>query len=377
MKHLIVKSVLLLGMPLSFSSAVQANDWWFDVEILLYKQDQSLQALQEHFPQPASVDISDTTDLLSPFLRPDISMLRNSLPLCDAPLSGHNLPAIELSDTEITGMLNQIEQINQQIEKPGPASSPVTPEADAQIVGQLSAPGQPNQAAQQSGFNINRWLRSDCVSAAERRWLKDLLFPAESSEAMITSVPTVIDDKERRFNNQPYLLPASQMTLKDIARDLHRQRGIRPLLHLVWRQPVLFGRDKAQKYRLFGGVNFAQSYDNLGYLLQSSDQAESEQTVISETADTDLIRRVEQALAQPLILAEQDIEDLPQGKKVDQLWELDGWFKVYLQYINRVPYLHIDSELVYRAEGPPGLMQQSSGNGVTIYQSGQSVGGRN
>ncbi|ALS98812.1 CsiV family protein [Lacimicrobium alkaliphilum] len=360
MKHLIVKSVLLLGMPLSLSSAVQANDWWFDVEILLYKQDQSLQALQEHFPQPASVDISDTTDLLSPFLRPDISVLRNSLPLCDAPLSGHNLPAIEFTNTEIIGLLNQIEQINQQIEKPGPASEPVTPEADAQIVGQLSAPGQPNQAAQQSGFNINRWLRSDCVLAAERRWLKDLLFPAQSSEAMITSVPTVINDKERRFNNQPHLLPASQMNLKDIARDLHRQRGIRPLLHLVWRQPVLFGRDEAEKYRLFGGVNFAQSYDNLGYLLQSSEQAESEQTVTSEATDTDLIRRVEQALAQPLILAEQDIEALPQGKKVDQLWELDGWFKVYLQYINRVPYLHVDSELIYRAEGPPGLMQQSS-----------------
>jgi hypothetical protein len=360
MKHLLLKSVLLLSISLTFSPAVLANDWWFDVEILLYKQDQSLQALQEHFPQPASVDISDTTDLLSPFLRPDISALRDSLPLCDTSSSGYSLPMVEISDASITAMLDQIEQINQQIVTTAPASSSATPEADAQIVGQLSAPGEPHRTVQQPGFNINRWLRSDCVSDTERRWLDDLLFPVENSETMITSVPMVIDEKQRRFNNQPYLLPASQMTLKDIARDLHRQRGIRPLLHLVWRQPVLFGRDKAEKYRLFGGVNFAQNYDHLGYLLQSSDEQESEQTLSTEAAETDLIRRVERALAQPLVLAEQDIDALPSGKKVDELWQLDGWFKVYLQYINRVPYLHIDSELVYRAEGPPGLMQQSS-----------------
>jgi len=30
------------------------------------------------------------------------------------------------------------------------------------------------------------------------------------------------------------------------------------------------------------------------------------------------------------------------------VWELDGVFKVYLQYIGRVPYLHVDSRVNFR-----------------------------
>ena len=35
-------------------------------------------------------------------------------------------------------------------------------------------------------------------------------------------------------------------------------------------------------------------------------------------------------------------------KRLPPIWELDGFIQIYLKYINRVPYLHINSELFYR-----------------------------
>ena len=40
------------------------------------------------------------------------------------------------------------------------------------------------------------------------------------------------------------------------------------------------------------------------------------------------------------------------GGRVPPIWEIDGSMKVFLKYINRVPYLHIDSELFYRQPVP-------------------------
>ena len=37
---------------------------------------------------------------------------------------------------------------------------------------------------------------------------------------------------------------------------------------------------------------------------------------------------------------------------VAQLWKIDGQIKVYLKYVGRVPYLHIDSNLDYRRPLP-------------------------
>ena len=34
------------------------------------------------------------------------------------------------------------------------------------------------------------------------------------------------------------------------------------------------------------------------------------------------------------------------------IWEIDGTIKVFLKYINRVPYLHVDSEMFYRQPVP-------------------------
>jgi hypothetical protein len=36
-----------------------------------------------------------------------------------------------------------------------------------------------------------------------------------------------------------------------------------------------------------------------------------------------------------------------EASKITRPWELDGQMKVYLKYINRVPYLHIEAEFMH------------------------------
>ena len=57
------------------------------------------------------------------------------------------------------------------------------------------------------------------------------------------------------------------------------------------------------------------------------------------------------ALDGPLIV-EQGEDGAGDGALRTPIWEIDGTIKVFLKYINRVPYLHVDSEMFYRQPVP-------------------------
>lgn len=78
------------------------------------------------------------------------------------------------------------------------------------------------------------------------------------------------------------------------------------------------------------------------------------------TAVRDIFANLEDKLATPTPIALSAFSDLDALTMIDAdneesanalrapIWEIDGTMKVFLKYINRVPYLHIDSELMYR-----------------------------
>lgn len=55
----------------------------------------------------------------------------------------------------------------------------------------------------------------------------------------------------------------------------------------------------------------------------------------------------------------------------EPIWEIDGRLKVFLKYINRVPYLHIDSEMFYRHQVPT---QYFTGSDVSTELASSSSG---
>ena len=57
------------------------------------------------------------------------------------------------------------------------------------------------------------------------------------------------------------------------------------------------------------------------------------------------------ALDTPMIV-EQGEDDTTDASLRTPIWEIDGTIKVFLKYINRVPYLHVDGEMFYRQPVP-------------------------
>lgn len=201
----------------------------------------------------------------------------------------------------------------------------------------------------------------------------------------------------RQDTQNAYLLPKSELTMRKMSRSIHRRRGISVMSHFAWRQHVPFGRDSAPDFRIMAGKNYSNEFSFEGYPLithedgTTSDYVSQIQGEQSETASSvnkstvnkssvnsgsvELIQDINTALAAldgtPLVGENANVEssvgESPVGKTTEntaanillvpnvpaeltpeQVWELDGVFKVYLQYIGRVPYLHIDSRVNFR-----------------------------
>jgi hypothetical protein len=153
----------------------------------------------------------------------------------------------------------------------------------------------------------------------------------------------------------------------------------------------MFGKNKAFNVRLYGGKNYAQQFDLNGDMRASkhvdngdyrntsstdenslsdvSTAFEADKTAAQGTDQflavsdifADLDRRLSnpqaieygafKALDTPMIV-EQGEDDTTDASLRTPIWEIDGTIKVFLKYINRVPYLHVDGEMFYRQPVP-------------------------
>ena len=174
--------------------------------------------------------------------------------------------------------------------------------------------------------------------------------------------PLYVHGADFKRANGPHLLPTNQLTQDDIYTSIRWRKGIERLAHFSWRQQVKFGQDKAETLRLFAGQNFAQQFTQNGDLrpqqLTPGDEASSEQNAeLAEPEDT-FFAELNQRLSNPQPISFAGMMAPPETnddgntqsdiKRLSPIWELDGFIQIYLKYINRVPYLHINSELFYR-----------------------------
>ena len=159
------------------------------------------------------------------------------------------------------------------------------------------------------------------------------------------------------FAQHPYTVGRHSLLKKDArylnsyAKRVFSQRDISPIIYTAWRQPVVFGEDNAAFYKVFGGQNIVIEPQKPDFSSDDESANISEEEFISMTLKQ--LNALEQALAEPSPVeweneeATQDLnEDNGDAEKPQSelSWELDGLFKVYLEYVNRVPYLHIDSQ---------------------------------
>ncbi|AFT78087.1 hypothetical protein AMBLS11_07530 [Alteromonas macleodii str. 'Black Sea 11'] len=246
------------------------------------------------------------------------------------------------------------------------------------------------------------------------------------------SLPIIIEGHDWPAASKAHLLTSNQQALSSISRQIRSNRELERLFHATWRQPVMFGKNKAFNVRLYGGQNYAQQFDMNGdmreqKLANSSDNepnnsatefgndstaalSDYDSNYTSGTDENslndvstafeadkiaaqgtdqfnavsdifaDLNRRLSnpqaieygafKALDTPMIV-EQGEDDAIDASLRTPIWEIDGTIKVFLKYINRVPYLHVDSEMFYRQPVPLSYFSSeddSSGNAAKPRQ---------
>lgn len=440
------------------ASASAADDWWFDIEVIIFDRNVSISELNEQFAEsdllePALADMN----LIEGYLRPDISYVKQALGVCGAATSplwmdeptleqiqaDHERwkatqtppePSAFTSDGENAGMQdnvygntdgepaadshdaatlysangdgfeNSASTINDENNRTAQefATADTSGNGENRFSDGLNddfydegdtgstegAPVEPeippvtdSMIAEYwidfSGINDEQPVSVPAVSFCEpqhdwltfqngkwRTWQPDNSLPAPSE------VPEFLDGRDWEAAASAHLLPYDSLELTKLSRQIRQTRGINRMLHVAWRQPVKFGENKADAMRIIAGKNYAESFTLSGDAIEPDLRPEATDSVSDDVSQptlsqdvffSDLNARLDEAkpvsfnvlmAATPAQQAEPDNEStslalVDQGEN-PAIWQLDGYLKVYLKYINRVPYLHIDSEMEYR-----------------------------
>lgn len=381
-----------LLLLLSAGQSAAEENWWFDVEVILFDRNQALTELEEQFdyadslaPYPAELD------LISEHLAPDIRRISQALPRCDAPPTPLWQP-----EPDLETLLDDYRkwQATQPIDSDRQSEPVQTDTADVRNLA-----GRPESLAQQPEVVVSEeattaeteklvsdhdiagyWLSyhgfdnapvitvpqvNYCQPAPQwfgydnGRWTQPV---NQYAMPMPDDVPLLPDGVEWPNATFAHLLPSEARKLTDLSQQIRRTGGLTRLLHASWRQEVVFGRDTAPTVRIIAGENYADRFTINGNQRRDADPEDQRAVPLLATPDS-LFERLDERLTNPdaidfNVMMAADPEQSQSDTVVRDngvhppIWQIDGGIKVFLRYINRVPYLHIDSELFYRQPVP-------------------------
>lgn len=221
------------------------------------------------------------------------------------------------------------------------------------------------------------------------------------------SLPIVVEGHDWPLASKAHLLTSEQQALSSISRQIRSNRQLERLFHATWRQPVMFGKNNAFDVRLYGGQNYAQQYDKNGDMreqqsntalvksansesefgydatadLNSNEGSATTQSVTDIATTSDIFADIDRRLSNPQAIKYEAFKALDTAIIVEQgddnaldpslrtpIWEIDGTIKVFLKYINRVPYLHVDGEMFYRQPVPLSYFSSEESNAAPAGQ---------
>ena len=256
----------------ALASSMQAR--WFEIEVILFKQNVSMQGSHEQFTALKTPKKTDSIDLLSPFLQTDISRLKQFLSSCDN--SQNSNVTFDLPQTFNHSTLNfNLNRHQSQPNKPEPLFS-----LDDELlntfkldnVAKLEANGG-NQFANTSSYNqhLDFTPETFCINnrnitsqlTAEQLWGGNFdSLPVGKLPATISGIEQWQDNSNGEItwaSKKPYLINESSLKLKTIAARLRRSRDYNSVLHLGWRQ-IGASKNAAKPFRLFAGENLYDDY---------------------------------------------------------------------------------------------------------------------
>jgi hypothetical protein len=359
---LLLVSLLLMPsfIPLGQAFAQSTNDqqWWFDVEFIAFKR--SLEPSNNEDFSQADFAMTQTRaiDLLSLLVLKEKAALQPYIDLVPSCTTNQN-PSVPLLASEAASTKDSSSMLD---------LSPLIPLAQNTETGETLAP-KPQQVLLPHVYQFEKApessMRITCLLPDEElplladnnkllHSLSGIDTVSLTTNQQASPIPEKIFSNRTYFNGHHHILPATETDLAELSKDVFRQRGIEPLLYTAWRQQVVFGENAASYYQIRAGEKFQlkSEPDNQPseallkkLALLNADKVNSSSEHDNKTFFADLeiaLAAGEQVdwLADKNIVEE--IDDKPKDEQSE--WELDGLFKVYLDYVNQVPYLHIDSE---------------------------------
>jgi hypothetical protein len=373
--RLFFPSLLVISAAVCATSQAHAQDidWRFDIEVVIFKRNIDVSTITEQFAHTAPRFAShNAVDLLSDYIQPNLDYLNAGLAVCS---QGEEPEPSTAPDSDLH-LENTVFQLNKDMAL-----------AQAQLTSQKAGGPAPVKAdnideeltiADQTASIPYTWqpvhwqlpTQLPCVFARDKKLLRGH-YDHPVASPMAKRVPVEIDGIEWPERLSPYLLPKDNAALDALVSRIAGQRELSPILHLTWRQPVVFGRSKAVPIKLIAGGNYADEFTQSGWrkpakLSNTSDLASlapgQEPNTTAAVAPRDLFREIELALRDttPIQL---DTLDTPEQRAAQEgvspqqtfvpvaekpLWQLEGDMKIYLQNVGSTPYLHIDSDLDFR-----------------------------
>lgn len=298
MRKIVLSSLLAL---LSSPIVNAADQRWFEIEMIVFSRTSAAQQLEQFDHQVRPIKLGRSFDLLTPMLQQDIRALLTELPDCQ-------------------------------------------PEQDY-----LAAP----EEYRFRPFFISSLCISEPQLPAwqyrnlfeERHYVTHQPFPAQLPVTITGNGP---------HRSQPYLADNSALQLTAEARQIQRQRGHSLLLHTAWRQAPVTER-RAIPSRWYAGRNYSTDFD---YWAQPRHQIQTDsvnhETPVLPVHSEGILTDIDQLLNQlkaggqlpplPESKDEQTTHSQPaSGNVPEQVWQLDGLFKLHLDH-----YLFVNTEFNLR-----------------------------
>ncbi|NQY89745.1 MAG: hypothetical protein HRT51_18775 [Colwellia sp.] len=323
-------SLLCVGVSSSVS-ATQTDKpaRWFEIEVILFKQLSDKKLLKEQFPD----NISSTNlpqykkhvDLLTPYLQPNLSAIKQFMPLCGEKDAQHAfLESLQKVNTPFPNAIKAIEHVegfnmpefttdNKAIEQPEYKVTDVS-RSNSELARATTKNTKLKTPQNLTDNNKSRTLNYQLEFSfdLQEEELASPLFSTQNlciisrkdieqlfSDEQVTNfqldafdvaaLPSKLNASGAHISDSPYLIANESLRLADIKQRLRWSKEFKPLLHFGWRQ-VAVTRKKAIPIKLFAG-------EHLDYQYQHA--LDDYQSALNET------KLAEQLIAQQLTLAGQ------------------------------------------------------------------------
>lgn len=380
---------------------------WFEIEVILFKQLGNKETLKEQFPDNiSSVSLPQYKkffDLLTPYLQPSLSGIKQFLPLCgEKDAQNVYFESVQKINTPFSNAIKAIAHVDS-FNMPELTTKQVELKSYQDLLDSNKAPLTLMQQSEPTFDLHKKELASPLFSTQNiciitRNDIEELLTDEQLANFQldafdVESLPTKLNASGAHLTDSPYLVTNESLLLADIKQRLQWSKEFQPLLHFGWRQ-VGVTRDKAIPLKLFAGKHlnnqYQQALSDYQYELDEAERAEQvtsqelnslkQETINGATAQIEkekqsndhyaeikqqkltqlfndintidsnninsLIGNIEQQTVEELIVnnkkgqSESDLLNISNPPVAPkQSWFLDGFFKVHLDH-----YLYITAD---------------------------------